>query len=95
MRLKLRFTALLLALGIVGGGSAFAQGAASYPNKPIKIVVPFSAAGTTDILARAVANEMQKAWGQPVIVENRPGAGGNIGSDVVAKAAPDAAIPSL
>jgi len=82
-----RFAALLAALCVAGG--AFAQGAANYPNKAIRIVVPFTAAGTTDILARAVANEMQKAWGQAVVVENRPGAGGNLGSDIVAKAAPD------
>ena len=89
MKLVSRIAALLLALGTLGAGCAFAQGAANYPSKPIRIVVPFPAAGTTDILARAVGNEMQKAWGQPVVVENRPGAGGNLGSDVVAKAAPD------
>ena len=94
MTLTTRWTALLLArltalLLVFGAGGAFAQGAANYPSKPIRIVVPFPAAGTTDILARAVGNEMQKAWGQPVVVENRPGAGGNLGSDVVAKAAPD------
>jgi tripartite-type tricarboxylate transporter receptor subunit TctC len=89
MRFTLRFSAFLLALAVLGANCAFAQGAASYPAKPIRIVVPFPAAGTTDILARAVGNEMQKAWGQPVIVENRPGAGGNLGSDIVAKAAPD------
>ena len=62
---------------------------AQYPNKPIKMVVPFLAGGTTDILARAVAADLQKVFGQPVFVENKAGAGGNIGSDSVAKSPPD------
>ena len=64
-----------------------AQGA--WPNRAVKIVVPFAPGGTTDILARAMAPELSKAFGQPFIVENRAGAGGNIGADVVAKSAPD------
>jgi len=78
--------ALLAGLGALSlSAAAFAQ----YPNKPIKIVVPFLAGGTTDIMARAVAADLQKAFGQAVVVENRAGAGGNIGADAVAKSAPD------
>src|SRR3989442_621089 len=62
-----------------------------YPNKPIRIVVPFAAGGTSDILARAIGPHITTAWGQPVIVENRAGANGNVGADYVAKSAPDGA----
>ena len=68
-------------------GPVAAQG--QWPNKPVRIVVPFAAGGTTDILARAVAPELSKAFGQQFIVDNRAGAGGNVGADIVAKAAND------
>jgi tripartite-type tricarboxylate transporter receptor subunit TctC len=67
--------------------SLFAQ--SGWPNKPVRIVVPFSPAGTTDILARALAPELGKAFGQTFIIDNRPGAGGNLGADAIAKSPPD------
>ncbi len=68
--------------------SAAAQ-AQTYPDRPIRLIAPFPAGGLADVLARAVGDEMSKSLGQPVIVENRAGAGGNTGADAVAKAAPD------
>ena len=61
----------------------------AFPVKPIRIIVAYTPAGTTDILARAVGQKMTETWGQPVIIENRAGAAGNIGTDVAAKATPD------
>ena len=62
---------------------------ANWPTKPVRIVVPFAAGGTTDILARAIAPELSRVFGQQFIVDNRSGAGGNVGSEIVAKSAPD------
>ena len=63
--------------------------AQTYPTKPIRIVVPFPAGGTTDVLARAAAQKLTESLGQPAVVDNRPGAGGNIGAELVAKSPPD------
>ena len=67
----------------------FSTTATAFPTKPIRIVVAYTPAGTTDILARVVGQRMSEAWGQPVIVDNRPGANGNIGTEVAARAVPD------
>jgi tripartite-type tricarboxylate transporter receptor subunit TctC len=75
---------------VVLGSSALAQSApANFPSKPIKIVVPFPAGGTSDVLARMLGQKMTDSWGQPVLIENKPGSSGNLGADAVAKSAPD------
>jgi tripartite-type tricarboxylate transporter receptor subunit TctC len=78
---------ILAAACAVAAGSAFAQD--KWPQKPITYIVPFPPGGTTDILARAIAQKLGPALGTTIVVENKPGAGGNIGSDFVAKAKPD------
>ncbi|WP_149135928.1 Bug family tripartite tricarboxylate transporter substrate binding protein [Cupriavidus campinensis] len=80
----------VLCLGCMAAAPlAQAQSADHYPSKPINYVVPFAAGGTTDLLGRLIGQRLSQVLGQSVVVENRAGAGGNIGSDYVAKAAPD------
>ena len=86
--MKCRIAAVLGVLAWIVAPGSFAQ-APAYPSHPVRIVVPFPAGGTTDILARAVAQRFTEAFGQTFIVDNRPGAGGNIGAELVAKSAPD------
>lgn len=74
---------------LLGSPAVRAQGADNFPSKPINLIVPYPAGGTTDQLARAIAQPMQETLGQPVIIFNKPGAGGTLGTDFVAKAAPD------
>ncbi len=78
---------LLLCLALCAAGLAHAQPA--WPTREIKIVIGFSAGGTTDIITRTLAPDLTKLWGQPIVVENRSGAGGNIAGEMVAKARPD------
>jgi len=84
-RLSLALAVLLAALGLVPTGAA----AQSWPAKPIRIMVPFAAGGAVDALARLIGMKLSEQLGQPVVVENRAGAGGNLAPDVVAKAPPD------
>jgi tripartite-type tricarboxylate transporter receptor subunit TctC len=85
-RLIVALTALTLVLAAFGAGPAGAQ---SYPTKPIRVIVPFAAGGAVDVLARLVSAKMSDSIGQPVIIENRAGAAGNVAADAVAKSPPD------
>src|SRR6478609_8824849 len=76
-----------LAAGIAFCSGAFAQGA--FPNKPVRLIVPQTPGGASDALARIVGQKLSEKWGQPVVVENKPGAGGNVGTEFVAKAPAD------
>ena len=78
----------LLMAAALAMGTLTAQ-AQSWPSKPVRIIVPFPPGGTTDIVARSLGAELNKMWGQPVVIENRPGAGGNIGAEFVAKSPSD------
>ena len=88
---RLRVPCVLgFALAVLGAQSALAQTVPSvFPSKPVRIVVPQTPGGASDALARMVGQKLSEKWGQPVVVENRAGAGGNIGMDVVAKALGD------
>lgn len=90
MNINKTLRALLLAsLSITAASSVYAQALENYPTRPVTIVVPFPPGGGTDVGARLVAQKLSLKWGQPVIVENRGGAAGRLGADVVAKAKPD------
>src|SRR5689334_14849491 len=84
--IKAALAFFILGCGMVMAAPASAQ---SYPTRAVRIVVPFAPGGGTDVMARNVAQKLIEAWGQPVVVDNRMGAGGLIGADVVAKSTPD------
>jgi tripartite-type tricarboxylate transporter receptor subunit TctC len=88
MALARQIAALLVLTGIFTSG-AFAASADDYPARPVKIIVPFGAGGPTDVYARAIGEELRKSLHQPFVMENRPGAGTTIGTEAVAKSAPD------
>jgi tripartite-type tricarboxylate transporter receptor subunit TctC len=77
---------LILVVSFVCSATAFAQ---NFPTKPVRLLIPYAAGGAVDILGRTLGDELSKRWGQPVIIENRTGAGGTIASQVVAKSDPD------
>src|ERR1700733_5219600 len=81
VRIAIGFAALFLT-----GATAYAQ---SYPTKAITLIVPFAAGGSNDMVARVIGKKLTEAWGQPVVIDNRGGAGGVIGADMAAKSVPD------
>jgi len=87
--MKLARRCLVLAVLAIWAGAAAAQEASSFPTRPIHIIVPFPAGGPSDIVARVIGQKMSEDWGQPVVIDNRPGANTIIGAQAAAKAAPD------
>src|SRR5215469_5636498 len=83
----LRAVAALSVLLATAGGAACAE--QTYPSRPVHVLVPYPPGGAVDIVARTMGDELAKRWGQPIVIENRPGAGGTIASAAAAKAAPD------
>jgi tripartite-type tricarboxylate transporter receptor subunit TctC len=84
-----RWIRLLAAAAILVGTSGGALAQDKFPSRPVHLLVPFPPGGAVDIVARTLADELSKRWGQPIVVENRPGAGGTIAASVAAKATPD------
>jgi tripartite-type tricarboxylate transporter receptor subunit TctC len=84
--MKLSISRLAVAAALFSTAAAFAQ---TYPARPIRMIVPFPPGGSTDLVARVIAQKMSESWGHQVVVDNRPGANGMIGADLVAKGAPD------
>ena len=87
--MRRRLAVYLSAVLSIAVSSGLAHALGSYPNKTVRVVVPFPAGGINDILARLVADKLQAKWGQPLVIENKTGAGGNIGADLAAHSDPD------
>ena len=85
MRLRIAFTLLCCLFAV----PAFAQSPAAYPVKPVRMIVPIASGGSTDVASRIVAQKLTERWSQQVIVDHRPGAGGNIGTEIVSRAPAD------
>ncbi len=89
MKIAIRMAGMVTCLALISG-VAWGQGAAAgYPSKPVRWVVPFPPGASNDIIARLIGQKLTEAWGQQFVIDNRPGAGGSIGADTVAKATPD------
>ena len=86
---KIMRRTILAGLGVLGLGLASAGHAQTYPTRPVTLVVAFTPAGPSDVLARVVGRKLEELLKQPFIIVNRPGAGGNIGAEAVANASPD------
>src|SRR5687768_5273970 len=85
--MSIAVSVIVVLFWVVGHNPAAAQD--SYPSRPIRFIVPFAPGGTNDIVARMVGTKLSESWGQPVVIDNRGGAGGVLGADMAAKAAPD------
>src|SRR6476661_4536302 len=83
-----RFVAAAAIAGVVAAGALPAK-AQAFPSRPARLIVPFPPGGPLDVVGRGIAQKLSETWGQAVVVENKPGAGGNIGADLVAKSPPD------
>src|SRR5688572_15258761 len=89
MRLKMLAVLAVAGFALLGSGSTVRAQAQDYPNRPVRVIIAFSPAGAIDVLGRLIADKLSTMWGQQVIVENRPGGGGNIGAAAASQAAPD------
>ena len=83
----IQFTSTLLAIGLVV--AALGAGAQAYPTKPVRVIVPFPPVGAADLLTRTIGQKLSETWGQQILVDNRPGVGGNLGVEIAAKSPPD------